>query len=95
MQPRIATFRNKLTGRFRDFLREVSQKNPMHPSLAERTDMHREKPACVEPVSFEDRLQQHDSGRGTGGKMPGAGRIPGMKLLPIRIREMYRYTMIR
>jgi len=64
MQPQIAIFRIDPTGRFRAFSGEVSQKNPVQRSFEERRDICREKPACIELVSFENRYHPRDLGRG-------------------------------
>jgi len=74
-QPRIATFYRCPTGLFRGFLREVFRKTPMQPLFGEWAVFRREKPACLEPVSFEERELPRCSGRGmVAVKKHGFGR---------------------
>jgi len=54
------------TGLFRGFLREVSRKNATLRRIGERAILHGEKPACSEPVSFEDRWLPQGSAHGRG-----------------------------
>jgi len=61
-QARIATSGGSPTGLFRGFLREVSWKTASLRPIHERAILHGEKPACLEPVSFEDRWLPQGSG---------------------------------
>jgi len=54
-QARIATFGGCPTGLFWGFLRGVFRKMAMLHPIGERAILQGEKPAGLEPVSFEDR----------------------------------------
>jgi len=61
-QDRIATSGGNPTGLFWGFLQEVSRKNAILRPIGKRAIFHGEKPACLEPVSFEDRWLPQGSG---------------------------------
>ena len=67
---RNAPFGGRPTGLFRGFLREVSWKMATLRPIRKRAILQGEKPACLEPVSFEDRLLPQGLVHGQGFTLP-------------------------
>ncbi len=70
--------------------------------LGKKTDFRREKPACREPVSFEDRVLPRCSGRGRGDdeespilKIPPQGRGPSAISPPSAALLAFRSSITR